>query len=468
MRETNPGLSLLGRINSSEPMLLAPQYNGLSAVIRQMLAVETKPVREHASGIGDLAAIVGNEETEQFLSAYCALWGDNRAERKPFAQVGDMAVIPVHGTLINRFSGAWGFVTGYDYIRTAFDAAVADPTVKGVALDVDSYGGEVQGCFELADHMHKARGTKPVRAIVNASAYSAAYAIASCADKIVLTPSGGAGSIGVVTMHVDYSKALADAGITVSFIFAGDHKVDGNPYQPLPDGVRADIQARIDATYEKFVATVARNRRMDAKKVRDTQARTYVAEDAKKMGLIDSVAAPKVAFAGFANELSGSTTKDTDMLKNDENTEQAQAAPAAPAADTAAAPATEAAAPAAEPVAAAPAAEPVAAAAAAAPATDSKADERARIAGILGADEAKGRGALANHLALNTDLSVEQARAALAASPKESTASGFRASMDADTHPEVGADGGADAAQEPKGASRIVANYRRATGFKLD
>jgi len=390
MATLNPGYALLGRIGS-EPMMLAPQYGGVGATLRRMLTLDEN-------------AEAGQAAQDSFLSAYAALWGDDRAERKPYAFASGMAIIPVHGTLINRFNGTWGFVTGYDYIRGAFDAALADPAVQGIMLDVDSYGGEVHGCFELSDHIHAMRGKKPVRAMVNANCYSAAYATASAADNITVTPSGGAGSIGVVTMHVDYSKALEEAGISVSFIYAGKHKVDGNPYEPLPDGVRADIQTRIDATYQKFVATVARNRGIGEAAVRATEARCYTADDAKAKGLIDAVAPPKAAFAGFANELSGSPSQEFDEMSTTENKQTATAADESAAVTSptveAAAPAVEAAAPAAE--AAAPAAGP---------------SEKDRIKAILSCDEAKDRADLANHIALNTDLSVEDAKGILAASP---------------------------------------------------
>ena len=451
MTTLNPGYALLGRIGS-EPMMLAPQYGGVGATLRRMLTLDEN-------------AEAGQAAQDSFLSAYAALWGDDRSERKPYAFASGMAIIPVHGTLINRFNGTWGFVTGYDYIRGAFDAALADPAVQGIMLDVDSYGGEVHGCFELSDHIHAMRGKKPVRAMVNANCYSAAYATASAADNITVTPSGGAGSIGVVTMHVDYSKALEEAGISVSFIYAGKHKVDGNPYEPLPDGVRADIQTRIDATYQKFVATVARNRGIGEAAVRATEARCYTADDAKAKGLIDAVAPPKAAFAGFANELSGSPSQEFDEMSTTENKQTStaadeSAAAATPAVETAvaAAPAVEAAAP------AAPAAE------AAAPAAGPS--EKDRIKAILSCDEAKDRADLANHLALNTDLSVEDAKGILAASPAAGAAAeanAFAAAMNASPHPEVGSESTEAAeASEPKGAARIMANYAKATGYSLN
>lgn len=448
MAKTNPavntGFSFIGRLGS-DPMMLAPQFTGLTAAVRSMLSATA-------------------ESFDEFLEGYCASWGDENPERKPFAFANGIAVIPVHGTLINRFGASWGYVTGYDYIRGALDAAIADSSVQGVMLDVDSYGGEVHGCFELSDHIYASRGKKPIMAMVNANCYSAAYATASAADSITVTPSGGAGSIGVVTMHVDYSKALEESGISVSFIFAGKHKVDGNPYEPLPESVRADIQSRIDATYEKFVATVARNRGISAASVRATQARTFGADDAKANGLIDSVSPPKAAFAAFVQALSGAPTNQ-EFAMSQENLEAGAETPVetpqgdgaaltAPSAETVTAPEA--------PTAAAPVA-------AEAPAVEEpKANaEKERIKAILAAPEAADRSALANHLALNTELSVDDALSVLAVSPKEAPqASGnaFASAMENTPNPEVGADGAAENA-ELKGAARILANYAKATGY---
>lgn len=435
---TNPALNLLGRVGS-EPMLLAPQFTALSETINRMLA-----------STGGVAALDG--DTDDFLTSFCAAYGDPRGERKPYAQAGDTAIIPVHGTLINRFNGTWGFVTGYQYVESALDAAMQDASVARVMFDIDSYGGEAAGAFELSDTIRANRGKKPMMAMVNTAAYSAAYAVASAADTIVSVPSGGAGSIGVVTMHVDYSKALDKAGITVTHIYAGKHKVDGSPYRPLTEEVRDSIQARIDKTYGVFVASVAKNRGLDEKAVRATEARTYDAEDAQKLGLIDAVAPPKEAFAAFAN---GSMTRKGKVSMSTEDNPQAIAAtPAEPAA----------------PVAEAPVEAPVAAAPEA-PTVDAVAAERERVRAILNCEEASGRADLANHLALNTDLSVESAKGILAASPKvevkPAAASSFAAAMSATGNPEIGTGGEPEADAPVSRVSAIVRDYSLATGRKL-
>ena len=215
-----------------------------------------------------------------------------------YDMVGPVAVIPVHGTLVKKLGSLRPFsgMTGYDGIRQAFLTALADKRVKGIMLDIDSPGGEVAGCFDLVDTIYNARGTKPVWAILNEGAYSAAYALASAADRIVVPRTGGVGSIGVIVMHVDMSKALTSQGLRVTFITYGEAKADGHAEIPLSEEAQARIQDEVDQMGELFVTTVARNRSLSASKVRATQAATYMAAQGVKLGLADAVMAPDAAF----------------------------------------------------------------------------------------------------------------------------------------------------------------------------
>lgn len=209
-----------------------------------------------------------------------------------------IAVIPVQGTLVNKLGTLrpYSGMTGYDSVRQAFLCALADPAVKGVCLDIDSPGGEVAGCFDLADEIYFARGRKPVHAILSECAYSAAYAIASAADHISLPRTGGIGSIGVIMMHVDTSRQLDKEGLKVTLITFGDRKAETHPCLPLSDTARQALQAEADAAGELFISTVARNRGISEDAVRDTHAACFMAPEGIRLGLADAIAAPDVAF----------------------------------------------------------------------------------------------------------------------------------------------------------------------------
>jgi signal peptide peptidase SppA len=385
---------------------------------------------------------------------------DDTIERKPFAYADGVAVIPVQGMLLNRCDWCWpGYLTGYNFLRAQMQAATQDPDVETIVLDCDSGGGECAGCFELCDDMYAMRDLKKIVAVVDSNCYSACYAVASTAHKIIVTPSGGAGSIGVVATHVDMSGMLDKFGVKVTFIFAGDHKVDGNPYEKLPDDVRAQIQANVNLSYDAFVAQVARNRGLSDKAVRDTKAQCFRAEDALKLGLVDAIQPPSKALGTFIDELMNDSDDETpvnpDQPEQEQAMSQTQTTPGGNQAANEQA-ITEA-------------------------ANAARVAERARVSGIMGHAEAAGRTELANHLAMNTNMSVEEAAGVMAASPKTQAAekkpevtskpgeSAFHQAMNTTQHPNVGANGEGveqEANSDEAAASRILASHSAATGVQ--
>ncbi|EEW24038.1 S49 family peptidase [Rhodobacter ferrooxidans] len=242
--------------------------------------------------------------------ARASLFGNDLAQRhqqggsQPFALIDGIAVIEIAGTLVHR--GAWigqsSGLTSYEGIAAQLQAALADPGVRGIALDIDSFGGEVAGAFDLADRIRAARAQKPVRAFVAEHALSAGYVLASQADRIILPRTGAVGSIGVVALHTDMSGALDQKGIAVTLIHAGSHKVDANPYQPLPEAVRSRMQAELEELRLLFARTVADGRgdRLDVARALGTEAAVFRGEAAVHAGLADDLADPVLAFHAFA------------------------------------------------------------------------------------------------------------------------------------------------------------------------
>lgn len=448
------------------PSLIAPEQIGALRALAEhpnegMIA---GAVRAITSGLGMSQRTV-REEMSISVDAMCAAMGATITDRsKPFAFSDGVAIIPVWGALLHRDGWCDSYGTGYDYIRAKFDAAMVDPDVRGIVFDVNSPGGHVAGNFELADEIFAARSVKPSIAIIDSMCYSGGYSLGSSTGRMVATPSGGVGSIGVVMMHVSVQALMEKWGIDINFIHAGAHKVDGNMFNALPDDVRARYQASVERSYEKFVALVARNRAMDAEKVRSTEALCYDVEEGLSLGLIDAIQTPKEALAAFRKELSGSSTiPQQGATKMSNNT----AIPGGESTATATTdPNTTATAPAPAPAATAPTA---AATAAADPKAAVTAD-RERVNGILSCEEATGREELARHFALSTDMSVDDAKKALGLAPKaaatnatNATGAAFVAAMDNGEHPQVGADGGTPSGEQSVSA-RIAGNYHAMTG----
>ncbi len=218
-----------------------------------------------------------------------------------------IAIIPILGTLVRRASyiGAASGLTSYHDIEAMAEQAFADPMVRGVLLEIDSSGGEAGGVFDLAQRLRTLAQTsgKPLWAIADEAALSAAYAIACAADRLWLTRTAEVGSIGVVAVHVDESVADAKAGLNYTFLHAGRHKVDGHPHAPLPAPVAADIQTDIDRLHDQFIALVAGFRRLTPDAIRDTEARVYRGEAALQAGLADQIGTRSEAIAALQRQL---------------------------------------------------------------------------------------------------------------------------------------------------------------------
>ena len=212
--------------------------------------------------------------------------------------VEGIAFILISGTLVQRLGTLrpYSGMTGYDGIRQAYLTAMGDPEAKAVMFAIDSPGGEVAGCFDLCDQIYELRGEKPVWAVLSENAYSAAYAIASSCDRIIVPRTGGTGSIGVICMHVDLSAALKNGGINVTFIKKGERKADGRPELPLSPEALEHAQAEIDYMGGLFDGTVARNRGLSIAAVSGMEAATFIGPRGVEAGLADAVMAPDEAF----------------------------------------------------------------------------------------------------------------------------------------------------------------------------
>jgi signal peptide peptidase SppA len=210
---------------------------------------------------------------------------------------GNVAVIPLRGVIAHRM-GAMDEASGgmsAERFKLMFRAAAADESIGTIVIDADSPGGTIPGVPEAADEVFGARDKKHIVAVANGRMASAAYWIASQAHEIVAIPSlydPSVGSIGVFTVHQDLSEHLAKEGIKMTLISAGKHKAQNNPFTPLSDEVKADLQAMVDSAYTGFVKAVARGRGVSVADVRSGfgEGKALPATEAKAAGLVDRIA----------------------------------------------------------------------------------------------------------------------------------------------------------------------------------
>jgi signal peptide peptidase SppA len=227
--------------------------------------------------------------------------------REPAQVVDGMAIIDVSGILMadETWWDGWG-VSSYKRIASELLGAVENAAIDGILLRIDSPGGETDGAFELAAAVTAAAKQKPLWAIADGSAYSAAYLLASQATRLIAAPeSGGLGSIGVYALHMDYSNYLKDLGIRPTFITAGDGKTDGNPYEPLSATAKEEIQSEVDRLYGLFVGAVANGRGISESTIKNKiGARTYHGgETLVSMGLADGFATLEATMQDFRTYL---------------------------------------------------------------------------------------------------------------------------------------------------------------------
>jgi len=246
-------------------------------------------LREHI--LAQRAALY-SQPREFMAEAIAAI--QSRMDRRPTGHA--VGVIPIRGTISQHsasdlmsllFGG-----TSTEQVSATLREYVADDSIGKIVLDIDSPGGSVFGIQELAQEIYKARSAKPIVAIANATAASAAYWLGSAASEFYITPSGQVGSIGVVAIHQDVSKAADQMGIKTTLISAGKFKTLGNQFEPLTDDARTRIQADIDERYGAFVHDVARFRGVTEARVRNGFGEGDVvgAKAAKAEGMVDGIA----------------------------------------------------------------------------------------------------------------------------------------------------------------------------------
>ncbi|NIJ07232.1 ClpP class serine protease [Sphingomonas vulcanisoli] len=288
---------------SAFPRHLAARLFNSTLALLPAAAPLTLQLLERTLGNAAPGGLVASEE-----------WGGGRKDRadrdRPYDVVAGVAIIPIKGVLIQRVGSFWYYsdlfgVSGYDRIRLQFMQALADDEVDAIALDIDSPGGEVAGCFDLTDTIYRARGIKPIAAILGENAFSAAYALASAADpdRFWVPRTGGTGSVGVIYQHLSIAGWMKNNGIQPSLITRGAFKGETSDVIELSKGAIERIQADVDDCAEIFFTTVARNRGMSKRDVAATEAGTFLGSRGVDAGFANAVASPDQAFRALLKQL---------------------------------------------------------------------------------------------------------------------------------------------------------------------
>lgn len=256
------------------------------AITRAMMPVLAHALARHVAHIR-----IDQAEIDEMKAAT----SERRAQSAPTTGNGAVAVIPVHGVLApraNMMTDVSGMAS-YDVIADQVRRADANAAIASILLDVDSPGGSVAGCAELAAVILDVRQRKPIVAHANFLMGSAAYWIGACATEVVASESAVVGSVGVFCMHDDLSEALKMEGVNREYVVAtaSPRKIDVRDDAPLSDEARAMLLAMADEWCSMFIRDIAAGRRVSTTVVAETygQGMIFSASDALAAGMIDRV-----------------------------------------------------------------------------------------------------------------------------------------------------------------------------------
>jgi signal peptide peptidase SppA len=232
-----------------------------------------------------------------------------------------IATLPVRGVLVRRAGQMTPDSTplqSYQNLTHVLRAARADNRVRGILLEVDSPGGEAGGVFDFADEVRRTAQIKPVWAIADDDALSAAYAIAAAAERVWITNTGAAGSIGVVALHADQSRFDAETGFNFTYVYKGARKIDASPHMPLTAEARGQIQGEVDRIYDMLIDTVSDHRRVASERLRATEAALYFGDNALGAGLADRLGTIDEAHNALAEHVSPNTRRGTAGMNSED------------------------------------------------------------------------------------------------------------------------------------------------------
>ncbi|EJB8454885.1 S49 family peptidase [Vibrio parahaemolyticus] len=375
--------------------LLTKAFNTPLAVDVSYARTFFSALAHRIGGVAKLVDVNGHELDAQAMQIEASSFKKERPTSRNYQVVDGIAIVPVDGSLVHKLGvlHPYSGMTGYDGILHKLNEAMEDDGVRAVMLDMDSPGGMVSGCFDLADVIAKYREIKPIWSLGYDMHCSAAQMIASSCSRRLITQTGMAGSVGVIMAHTNIQKMLEEQGTEITLIAAGKHKADGNPYEALPDTVRDKWQTQLESLRTMFATKAANYMGKDVAEVLATEAQVYEGQTAVDIGFADEIVNGADAVAIMSEHLSAQDIITVDMgatmTKPTDNPTAEQGTPPTAAVEV--------------------------------PTSQDKtaADiERERVLGILGLPEAKGREALAHKLAGNPAIDVAMATELLSVAPE--------------------------------------------------
>lgn len=224
---------------------------------------------------------------------------------------GDLSIVEIRGPLESRAGWWWDGYAGRGGIVDRIKSAMLDANTRAVVLVMASPGGACAGLFEALDELRPVC-TKPIVAFSEGGCFSAAYALSTLADRVLVSRASGVGSIGVIATMVSYADALKKEGVAVAVIASGSQKTDGHPAVEITDAAKTRMRTRVNELATMFADEVAPARKMTREAVLGLQAGVFYGPAAVDAGLADEVGTIARA-KQLARELAASTAEGQTM-----------------------------------------------------------------------------------------------------------------------------------------------------------
>ena len=223
-----------------------------------------------------------------YLTSSFSSIAKNEAENKLYSiDENGLATVYIRGVILNKKSDVtFAEETSQEAIREAIATVFKDPRTEEIRLLIDSPGGVAVGTAELADFIWYVSNVTPIYAEIDRIGASAAYWLAAATQNIIANPTSIVGSIGVYSVHSDYSEMYSKFGIKQTYFIAGKYKAAGAP-KPLSDSDRQALQETVDTIYDKFKTSVSAYMALDLNKSEQwAEGRTFFGEKALNLGLV--------------------------------------------------------------------------------------------------------------------------------------------------------------------------------------
>ncbi len=222
------------------------------------------------------------------------------AEATMLSVQNGVAVVAVNGSLVTGSAGyamLYG-ATGYDDLRHVLIKAATDPDVNSILLNVNSGGGAVGGVQDAANLIARVRSAKPVVAYTGSIMASSALWLGRQAEYVVAADTAVVGSVGVLQVHIEYSKQLEQEGVTATVVRGGEQKALANRYEPLSPKAKENMEKQAKHLYDVFLGAMAKATNLDVEvaEAKFGQGREFIGSQAKSAGLVDKIGTFEEAF----------------------------------------------------------------------------------------------------------------------------------------------------------------------------